>query len=102
MQASRGRAGHWAAPAPVPRAAAAQPPPSPAAPSHAALPLPRLAAPAVAVVLGFVGGKILAEFAGYHVSTEASLGVVAGALTLGVVASLLSPEKGKGEGQQQG
>ncbi|PRW61230.1 Inner membrane alx [Chlorella sorokiniana] len=48
---------------------------------------------AVAVVLGFVGGKILADFVGYSVSTEVSLGVVAGALTLGVVASLLNPEQ---------
>lgn len=48
---------------------------------------------AVAVVLGFVGGKILADFVGYSVSTEVSLGVVAGVLALGVVASVLSPEQ---------
>lgn len=52
---------------------------------------------AVAVVLGFVGGKILADFVGYSVSTEVSLGVVAGALSLGVVASLLSPKEQEAE-----
>lgn len=35
--------------------------------------------------------SILADFVGYSVSTEVSLGVVAGALSLGVVASVLSP-----------
>lgn len=56
-----------------------------------------LAPLAVAVVLGFVGGKILADYAGYSVSTEVSLGVVAGALSLGVVASLLSPKEQEAE-----
>jgi len=65
----------------------------PASPS----PLPR----AVAVVLGFVGGKILADFAGYSVSTEVSLGVVASALTIGVVASLLNPEQPEQEKEKE-
>lgn len=47
--------------------------------------------PAVALVLGFVGGKILADFGGYHVPTDASLAVVASILGLGVGASLLLP-----------
>lgn len=46
---------------------------------------------AVALVLGFVGVKILADFGGYHISTGASLGVVAGILGLGVGTSLLLP-----------
>lgn len=46
---------------------------------------------AVALVLGFVGVKILADFSGYHVPTGVSLGVVAGILGLGVGTSLLLP-----------
>ena len=46
---------------------------------------------AVAVVLGFVGVKILADFGGYHVPTDVSLAFVAGILGLGVGASLLLP-----------
>jgi predicted tellurium resistance membrane protein TerC len=46
---------------------------------------------AVALVLGFVGGKILADFVGYHVPTDWSLGIVASILGVGVGASLLSP-----------
>lgn len=48
---------------------------------------------AVAVVLGFVGGKILAQFAGLDVPTDVSLGVVASILGLGVGASLLPAGK---------
>ncbi|GMH40660.1 hypothetical protein BSKO_08564 [Bryopsis sp. KO-2023] len=46
----------------------------------------------VALVLGFIGAKMLADFGGYHVSTEASLGVVALLLSGGVGASLLANE----------
>ncbi|KAL4438500.1 hypothetical protein ABPG77_000148 [Micractinium sp. CCAP 211/92] len=46
---------------------------------------------AVALVLGFVGVKILADFGGYHVPTGVSLGVVAGILGFGVGTSLLLP-----------
>lgn len=46
---------------------------------------------AVALVLGFVGVKILADYSGYHVPTGVSLGVVAGILGLGVGTSLLLP-----------
>ncbi|KAL4424113.1 hypothetical protein ABPG75_001414 [Micractinium tetrahymenae] len=46
---------------------------------------------AVALVLGFVGAKILADYAGCHVPTDVSLGVVAGILGLGVGTSLLLP-----------
>ena len=47
--------------------------------------------PAVALVLGFVGVKIVADFGGLHLPTEASLGVVASILATGVGASLLLP-----------
>jgi predicted tellurium resistance membrane protein TerC len=45
--------------------------------------------PAVAVVLGFIGSKMVAEFFGVEVPTEVSLGVVATLLGGGVGASLL-------------
>jgi predicted tellurium resistance membrane protein TerC len=45
----------------------------------------------VALVLGFVGIKIVADFGGLHLPTEASLGVVASILATGVGASLLLP-----------
>ncbi|CAI5480341.1 unnamed protein product [Closterium sp. Yama58-4] len=47
--------------------------------------------PAIAVVLGFIGSKILAEFCGLHVPTEVSLGVVASLLAGGVFFSLRFP-----------
>ena len=43
---------------------------------------------AVAAVLGFVGCKMVAEFGGMEVSTEASLAVVVGMLGAGVALSL--------------
>jgi len=48
---------------------------------------------AVSVVLGFIGFKMIADFAGYHVSTGASLAVVVTTLAGGVGASLLLPEQ---------
>lgn len=45
--------------------------------------------PAVAVVLGFIGTKMVAEFFGFNVPTELSLAVVASLLGGGVVASIL-------------
>ncbi|GJP46989.1 hypothetical protein CLOM_g6224 [Closterium sp. NIES-68] len=47
--------------------------------------------PAIAIVLGFIGSKILAEFCGVHVPTEVSLGVVAALLAGGVFLSLRFP-----------
>lgn len=47
---------------------------------------------AVAVVLGFIGGKLIAEYIGYAVSTELSLGVIVTFLGIGVSASLLDKE----------
>lgn len=46
----------------------------------------------MALVLGFVGAKILADYAGYHVPTDVSLAVVAGVLALGVGASWALPK----------
>ncbi|KAL8140726.1 hypothetical protein V2J09_006747 [Rumex salicifolius] len=44
--------------------------------------------PSIAVVLGFIGCKIILDFFGYHVSTEASLCFVVTSLTAGVILSL--------------
>ncbi|KAJ0230696.1 Thylakoid membrane protein TERC [Hirschfeldia incana] len=44
--------------------------------------------PSIAVVLGFIGCKMILEFFGFHVSTEASLGIVALSLSTGVLLSL--------------
>ncbi|CAN8299408.1 unnamed protein product [Cochlearia groenlandica] len=44
--------------------------------------------PSIAVVLGFIGFKMILDFFGYHVSTEASLGIVALSLSTGVALSL--------------
>ncbi|XP_028775113.1 thylakoid membrane protein TERC, chloroplastic isoform X1 [Neltuma alba] len=44
--------------------------------------------PSIAVVLGFIGCKMILDYFGIHVSTEASLGFVASSLTIGVALSL--------------
>lgn len=44
--------------------------------------------PAVAVVLGFIGGKMIAEYFGVAISTSFSLAVVSGVLSIGVGLSL--------------
>ncbi|KAE9619473.1 putative integral membrane protein TerC [Lupinus albus] len=44
--------------------------------------------PSIAVVLGFIGSKMILDYFGIHVSTEASLAFVASSLTLGVLFSL--------------
>jgi len=51
---------------------------------------------AVALVLAFIGGKMVAEFGGVEVPTDVSLMVVGALLGGGVGASLLLPEPGKG------
>lgn len=48
---------------------------------------------AVAVVLGFIGGKLIAEYFGVNISTELSLGVVITMLGSGVAASILDKEE---------
>ncbi|XP_011094761.1 thylakoid membrane protein TERC, chloroplastic isoform X1 [Sesamum indicum] len=45
--------------------------------------------PAIAVVLGFIGCKMILDFFGFHVSTEVSLGLVATSLVSGVLLSLI-------------
>ena len=40
--------------------------------------------PAVAIVLGFIGFKMIAEYFGYTIPTETALFVVAGLLSTGV------------------
>lgn len=49
--------------------------------------------PAVAIILGFVGGKLAAEFFGYNVSNEVSLGVIISLLSGGVALSLATKEE---------
>lgn len=46
---------------------------------------------AVALVLGFVGAKLIGEFVGYNLSVQVSLGIVAGVLGGGIGLSLLLP-----------
>ena len=48
---------------------------------------------AVAVVLGFIGGKLIAEYFGFNISTEVSLGVVDTMLGGGVAASVLDKDE---------
>ncbi|CAO2839567.1 unnamed protein product [Amaranthus hypochondriacus] len=45
--------------------------------------------PSIAVVLGFIGLKMILDYFGFHVGTEVSLGVVATSLTAGVLLSLI-------------
>jgi predicted tellurium resistance membrane protein TerC len=44
---------------------------------------------AVAVVLGFIGGKMIAEYYGVEIPTEFSVGIVITMLGTGVLASVL-------------
>mmetsp|Transcript_235 Transcript_235/g.249 ORF Transcript_235/g.249 Transcript_235/m.249 type:complete len:111 (+) Transcript_235:908-1240(+) len=46
--------------------------------------------PAVAVVLGFIGSKMIAEYFGYDIRTDVSLFVVATLLSGGIGLSILS------------
>ena len=50
---------------------------------------------AVALVLAFIGGKMLAELGGVHVPTDASLAVVGSVICGGVAASVLLPGEGE-------
>ncbi|KAL3680254.1 hypothetical protein R1sor_023210 [Riccia sorocarpa] len=49
--------------------------------------------PSVGVVLGFIGVKMVCEYFGFHVPTEASLGVVAAVLGVGIALSLKDSPK---------
>ncbi|GAQ87538.1 integral membrane protein [Klebsormidium nitens] len=53
----------------------------------------RFLQPSIAIVLGFVGAKLIAEFAGLQVPTESSLAVVIGVLGSGIFLSLKFPEE---------
>ncbi|XAR69015.1 hypothetical protein NMG60_11000454 [Bertholletia excelsa] len=48
--------------------------------------------PSIGVVLGFIGCKMISDFFGYHISTEASLGFVATTLGAGVFLSLMKSD----------
>jgi len=62
----------------------------------------RFLQPALAVVLGFVGGKMVAGVGGYEVGILPSLGVIAACLGGGVGASVLFPEaEGGGEADKK-
>ncbi|KAK9195706.1 hypothetical protein WN943_003831 [Citrus x changshan-huyou] len=45
--------------------------------------------PSIAVVLGFIGCKMILDYFGFHISTEASLSFVATSLSAGVLLSLM-------------
>lgn len=53
--------------------------------------------PAVALVLGFIGSKMVAEYFGYEVPTNIALGVVASLLVSGVGASVWDKQQRKDE-----
>jgi tellurite resistance protein TerC len=48
---------------------------------------------AVIAILVFIGGKMIVSFAGFHISANASLAIVLGALALGIIASFVLPKK---------
>ncbi|KAI3473239.1 hypothetical protein Pfo_030531 [Paulownia fortunei] len=48
--------------------------------------------PAIGVVLGFIGCKMILDFFGLHISTEVSLGLVATSLMSGVLLSLMKKD----------
>ena len=60
---------------------------------------PRVAA--VAIVLGFIGSKMVAEYFGIYVPTEFSLGVVLTFLSSGVGLSIYSKNQKKLENSQR-
>ena len=53
--------------------------------------------PAVAIVLGFIGSKMIAEYLGYGIPTGIALSVVAGLLGTGVGLSIYEKEQAKQE-----
>jgi hypothetical protein len=57
--------------------------------------------PSIAIVLGFIGGKLVGEFAGYGISTEASLLIVLSVLGGGVGLSVFKGASGETEQPQQ-
>lgn len=57
--------------------------------------------PAVALVLGFIGSKMVAEYFGYDIPTNIALGVVASLLASGVGASVWEKQNRKDEGSSE-
>ncbi|PUZ63777.1 hypothetical protein GQ55_3G094400 [Panicum hallii var. hallii] len=53
--------------------------------------------PAIGVVLGFIGTKMIFDFFGYHIPTEASLAIVTTCLSGGVILSLRKASKEEGD-----
>lgn len=49
--------------------------------------------PAVALILAFIGGKMIAEYFEYIIPTEAALAVIISLLSVGVGASVLDKRK---------
>eukprot|EP00249_Psilotum_nudum_P010808 c22780_g1_i1 orf=397-1620(+) len=49
--------------------------------------------PSVALVLGFIGSKMVTDYFGFHVPTEVSLGVVVSVLGIGIGLSIWNKEK---------
>jgi len=49
--------------------------------------------PAVAVVLGFIGSKMIAEYFGFYIATEVALAFVATILTGGIGLSIWSRDQ---------
>ncbi|XP_062230594.1 thylakoid membrane protein TERC, chloroplastic-like [Phragmites australis] len=49
--------------------------------------------PAIGIVLGFIGTKMISDFFGYHLPTEASLAIVTTCLSGGVILSLRKASK---------
>ncbi|KAJ4965758.1 hypothetical protein NE237_017607 [Protea cynaroides] len=59
--------------------------------------------PAISIVLGFIGSKMILDFFGYHVPSEVSPGCVATCLGGGVLLSLMrKSSKGTDEGKKSG
>ena len=56
--------------------------------------------PAVGVVLGFIGSKMIAEYFGFEIPTEVALGVVALLLSGGVTLSIVEKREKEGEGSE--
>ena len=54
--------------------------------------------PAVALILAFIGGKMIAEYFGYIIPTEAALAVIISLLSVGVGASVLDKRKNERDG----
>jgi len=53
--------------------------------------------PAIGIVLGFIGTKMIFDFFGYHIPTEGSLAIVTTCLSGGVILSLRKASKEEGD-----